>query len=175
MIEAHEDGVSLRITWDSDDKTQIIEKATNLMLGDKWREIMGKPHLIRRAIVEFEEFLATLPQEFIPVTHHFSGGVYAREMIAPADTVMTGKIHNKDHINILSKGSMTVITDAGVDYIRAPATFICKAGTKRVGYAHEDSVWTSIHATTATTVEEAEAELFTNDYTLYIGHDEGAQ
>ena len=43
-------------------------------------------------------------------------------------------------------------------------TIISQPGTKRVGYAHVDSIWTNYHATKETDVEKIEAELVTETY-----------
>ena len=156
------------LRWNDDPEEEKNEKAGELMLGGNWQIACKDAESIRESIWKLEEFLLTLPQVELPITHNFAGGIYAREMRAPAGACITGKIHKFEHINILSKGSITVVTEHGLQYMQAPCTIISKPGTKRAGYAHEEVVWTSIHATKATTVEEAEAELFTNDYGEYL-------
>ena len=42
--------------------------------------------------------------------------------------------------------------------------FRSEIGTQRVAYIHEDSVWVCTYRTDAKTVEEAEKEVFTEDY-----------
>jgi hypothetical protein len=46
----------------------------------------------------------------------------------------------------------------------APCQFIAKAGVKNIGYTLEDTVWIDTHKTDCTTIEAAEAELFTESY-----------
>jgi hypothetical protein len=41
---------------------------------------------------------------------------------------------------------------------------VSRPGTKRVGYAHEDTIWTTIHATEETDMEKVEKELIAADY-----------
>lgn len=80
-----------------------------------------------------------------PLKHHLAPGIYAREIHLKADTLVVGKIHRHAHLNIISKGSVSVFTEFGQETLVAPASFISKAGTKRVVHCHEDAIWTTIH------------------------------
>jgi len=60
---------------------------------------------MRQKVFLLEDELAKQPQVEMPVTHYFSKGVYARELFIPADTVLTGKIHKYENLNILSKNN----------------------------------------------------------------------
>lgn len=96
------------------------------------------------------------------IRNYINGGVYAREMTAPAGIVITGKIHLHDHINILSKGEISVMTDTGMMRVKAPFVIESKAGIKRIGYTHSEVVWTSIHASNKTEIHDLENELFSD-------------
>jgi hypothetical protein len=123
-------------------------------------ESFSDPALNRRErIQEFENALLELPQVELKVKHYFAGGMYAREMFIPKGTMLTGALHLFEHINVCSKGDISVYTEDGVQRVQAPATLVCPPGSKRIGYAHEDTVWITFHATDAKTVEEAEATL----------------
>lgn len=97
----------------------------------------------------------------LQITNYINGGVYAREMKAPAGIVITGKIHEHDHINILSEGEISVMTDDGMKRVKAPYTFESKAGIRRIGFTHSDITWTSIHSVKTDDINELEKELFT--------------
>ena len=99
------------------------------------------------------------PQVEIEPTHYFADGIYAREIVIPAGTLLTGKIHRTRHLNIVSKGKIAVVTEDGQKIIEAPCTFVAEAGTKRVGLALEDTVWTTIHASQETDLDKLETEL----------------
>jgi hypothetical protein len=99
-----------------------------------------------------------------PVFHHFSKGVYCREMRIPAGTVIVGKIHKTAHLNIISAGQATVRTQFGQETINAPYTFKSEIGTQRVVFAHTDTVWTTIHPTELTDVDEIEEQIIAKDY-----------
>lgn len=95
----------------------------------------------------------------IKTTHTFAKGLYAREIFIPKGTLLTGKVHKHEHLNIVSLGDITVLTEDGLKRIQAPCTLVSRPGTKRVGFAHEDTVWTTVHATDETDLEKLEAEL----------------
>lgn len=81
----------------------------------------------------------------IKTTHHFTPGIYAREIFIPKGVLLTGKMHRTPHLNIVSQGAIEVWTEQGMKLIRAPFAFVAGPGTKRVGLAHEDTVWTTVH------------------------------
>ena len=105
------------------------------------------------------------------VRHVFAPGVYAREMTLEKGQLIIGKIHKTAHINILSKGEVTVKTQFGVDHYVAPHTFVAPIGVQRVIYAHEDSVWTNIHPTDKTDPDEIEADVIASSYDEIAGLD----
>ncbi len=99
------------------------------------------------------------------VRHHITdSGLYAREMILPAGTIITGKIKKHEHISVISAGFVTEVTDAGLQRIKAPYTMISKPGTKRVVWAHETTVWTTIHASEETSIDKLEDDLIAASY-----------
>jgi quercetin dioxygenase-like cupin family protein len=130
--------------------------------------------LIISEIVSIEQIQALevamreMPQEEIPVNHYFSNGVYAREIFIKKGTTLTGHIHKYSQLNILSKGEISVYTENGIKRISAPFTIVSPAGTKRVAYAHEDCVWTTIHGTHETDLEKIEEKFIVKDHSEYL-------
>jgi hypothetical protein len=94
----------------------------------------------------------------------FSNGIYVREIHIPAGMFIMGRIHRHEHPNILVKGAVMVLTEGGVEKMFAPKHMVSPAGTKRFLYTLEDTIWTTIHRTDATTPEEAEADVVTDSY-----------
>jgi len=80
-----------------------------------------------------------------PLKNWLAPGIYCREIHLPGDSLVVGRIHRHDHMNILSMGSVTVFTEFGEETLTAPASFISKAGTKRAVWTHTDAIWTTIH------------------------------
>lgn len=112
------------------------------------------------SIDELEAAMRTVPTLEIEPVHRFAAGLYAREITIPAGTLLTGKIHRTQHLNIVSKGRMSVWSEGEeLREIIAPFAFVAEPGTRRVGFAHEDTVWTTIHATAETDLDKLEAEL----------------
>jgi hypothetical protein len=115
--------------------------------------------VLRDKIDALETLMLREPQVEIEPVHHFANGLYAREITIKAGTLLTGKIHRTEHLSIVSKGRIIVWTEDGMREVAAPFTMVSRPGTKRVGYALEDTVWTTIHATTETDIEKLELEL----------------
>jgi hypothetical protein len=119
---------------------------------------------IREKIYRLEASMADMESQDLSMQHYFMGGMYARELFIPKGTVLTGAVHLEDHINICAAGDISVMTEEGFKRIKAPAVIPAKGGSKRAGYAHEDTVWITLHATKLTTVEEVEATLVKSDH-----------
>lgn len=113
----------------------------------------------RELVVRLEEAVSKLPQVALLRRDYFAEGVYAREITIPKGTVLCGRIHNKSQINTISKGDISVTTDQGVVRVQAPFTIVSPPGTKRAGYAHEETVWTTYLGTELTDPEVIEETL----------------
>ena len=98
------------------------------------------------------------------VRHFFAPGVYARELTIPAGVLLTGKIHKTEHLNIISQGVIVVVSPEGRKIIEAPHTMVSKPGAKRVGYALEDTVWTTIHVTEETDLDIIEEQVIAKTF-----------
>lgn len=104
--------------------------------------------------------MAKLPQTDLPLKHHFAPGVYVREIAMPANTIVIGHIHRTEHLNILVQGScMIVNADGSREILKAPLTFVSKAGVQKVLLIIEDMVWQTVHPTNETDVEKLEEML----------------
>lgn len=112
-------------------------------------------------VKRFEAHLAQLPQRLDVITEHvFAPGLCMRRMVLPAGTVATGAAHKFEHLSIMVSGDITVLTDEGPKRLSGYHEWASPPGVKRVGITHADTVWLTVHATQATTVDEFEAEQF---------------
>lgn len=120
----------------------------------------------RELIIELEQALleAHSIQMQLDTTHSWIDGVYAREIFIPKGTLLTGRIHKHACISIMSKGEKTTITEDGAIRLKAPFATVSKPGIKRVGFAHEDTIWTTIHATDERDLKKLENDLFCDSY-----------
>lgn len=120
---------------------------------------------LRGFIAEIERVLQEKGDKIdVPIAHHFSKSVYAREMKMPAGSMIVGKIHKHENLNILSEGEVSVLSQDGVFRVKAPYTFVASPGAKRVIYAHTPVTWTTIHGTDERDVDKIESEFIAKSY-----------
>jgi hypothetical protein len=119
---------------------------------------------ISRATVEkLQQAMATMPQARLNTRHWFADGMYCREMDWPAGVTIVGKVHKREHLFILLKGEATFSTAEGMQRVRAPCVIVGTPNTKRIGYAHEDSVCLNVHRTDQRDLDLIEIELIEPD------------
>jgi len=127
----------------------------------------------RRRIVHLEQEMREynaangLEEPDMPLFHAFAPGAYARTIFIPKGTLVVGKIHKHAHLNILIRGTVSVATEEGPIVLQAPRVMTSKAGTKRVVYTHEHTLWTTIHLTDKTNLDEIESEIIAPSYDDY--------
>jgi len=98
-------------------------------------------------IEEIEEKLSSLEQVKYTTDHYFSDGVYTRETKIPKGTMLTGYRHRNETISILVSGVISVIGVDSLGYaedfgvLTAPKIFSTKPGIKKIGLAHEDTIF----------------------------------
>jgi len=97
---------------------------------------------------------------FAPVRHHFTPGLYAREIFMPAGSIIVSKIHRTRHPYIVSQGRCFVYMGGERwDAIAAPHFGITEPGTRRILVILDDTIWTTFHVTKLTDVAEIDREL----------------
>jgi hypothetical protein len=129
---------------------------------------LDKPGL-QQFLVDIEKKFRALPPEQlitdkIPIIHHFSKDVYAREMRQPKDSLVLGKIHKYENLCIISSGEVSIMSVDGVVKVKAPYTFVASPGAQRIIFAHEDTTWTVIHGTNEKDVEKIEEKFIAKSY-----------
>jgi hypothetical protein len=128
---------------------------------------------LRGKILQLEAALLAMPEIHVQMetVHHFAPGVYMRELRIPKGTVLTGKIHKTEHLNILSQGSLDVMTEDGIKKLTASTVIKSQPGIKRAGYAHDDCVWITVHhnPTDEQDVLKLEEMLVTTTYEEFLG------
>lgn len=115
----------------------------------------------RAQILDLERAMDASPDAIrdLPVEHTFMPGLYIRTLHIPAGVCLTGKEHKTRHMNVLSKGEIIVWTENGMQHLKAPYSFESQPGTKRVGYAVTDVMWSTFHFTFETDLAKIEAEV----------------
>jgi len=126
------------------------------------------PDSVRHKLYSLEYALGATPEVECPLQHVFAPGVYARTINIPAGTCIVGKIHKHKHLNILSAGTVLVLTESqGVERLTGPLTMVSEPGTKRAVLAETDAVWTTIHLTAETDLAKIEDEVIAKSYEEY--------
>ena len=128
---------------------------------------------VRDKVNALESMMRDLPQVDMPVTNHFSKGVpgrgvYARELFIPKGTVLTGKIHKYENLNVMLKGELSVLVGDKIVRVKAPFVIVSPPGTKRIAYAHEDTIWMTVHGTDETDMDKIENEFVAQSDVEYI-------
>tara|TARA_R110000803_G_scaffold115793_4_gene184340 strand:- start:871 stop:1275 length:405 start_codon:yes stop_codon:yes gene_type:complete len=115
------------------------------------------------SILKLEGVMKSMEGIDLDAKHFFGGGVYARWLFIPKGTVLTGKTHKTETMNIMLYGDIEVATPDGNSRITEPCVIISEAGTKRAGFVHEDTVWITLHSTKEQDLETIEKEFIKED------------
>lgn len=118
-------------------------------------------------IIEIEKLILSCEQVEMPVSHYHIDGVYVRSLFIPADTVLTGKIHNFESIAILAKGRIRITNGTESYIISEGHIMVDKPGVKRLGYAETDVVFITVHRTDKKEVPDIEEELVSATFEEY--------
>ena len=130
---------------------------------------------IRNFIALAEQQISLVEQVDVPVKHHFSKDVYARELFIPKGCFIVGKIHKHENLNILSQGELSIVSIEGCARVKAPFTVVSPPGVKRLAYAHEDCIWTTIHGTSEKDVDVIESIFIAKTYDEVVEYIEKTQ
>lgn len=104
------------------------------------------------------------PEEF-EVSNYFVNGMYCRKSTCPANAVVVGKVHKKEHFFICAKGEMLAWSEDGIISMKEGDVLSSLPGTKRAIYALSDSIGITVHKTDKTDLAELEEELIEQDDT----------
>ena len=91
--------------------------------------------------------------------HHFSDGLYAKQIHIPANFVVGSHCHKYSHLSILAQGSVLVEVEGVQKQYTAPACIEITAGKEHKIFAVTDTIWYCVHATSETDVEHIDRVL----------------
>lgn len=116
-----------------------------------------------------EAAMLDYPQQECPLIHRFTPGMYIREIFMPKGSIVTSLLHLTTHPFFILKGDVNVWYP-GLPVVRyiAPYTGITKAGTRRLLFNNEDTVWTTCHITDLTDPDEIMESITANDFNPLI-------
>ena len=110
-----------------------------------------------------------------PSVHTFADGMYIRQITMPAGQIIVSKIHGQTHPYFILKGDVSVMTEDGVKRYKAPYSGITEAGTNRVLYTHEDTVWTTVQRTNETDLDKIEEDVMIKETDMDFIAEEGSE
>jgi hypothetical protein len=138
-----------------------VEKDVNEFLA---RQAMQSS--AQQQVNKLEAAMLKLPQVEQPLKHHFAPGLYAREILNPKGSLIVTKMHKTCHLHVIVKGKISVwIEGIGVKTFEVkgePIVGITYPGTRRIIYAHEDTIFMTMHVTDKTNIEEIEKDCVYN-------------
>ena len=102
---------------------------------------------IRDKLNALEAEMKLEPQLNLLTEHFFSPGIYTRILHIPKGCLLTGKIHKEPILNIMIAGEISVLLGNEIQRIKAPYICVSPAGSKKIGYAHENTIWMGCHGT----------------------------
>jgi hypothetical protein len=119
--------------------------------------------LPQKRVDEMLQYMRQLPQVEQPLKHHFFPGLYVREIFNPKGSLIITKMHKTEHCHFIVKGKISVwIEGVGVKTYSAPHMGITVPGTRRIIYAHEDTIFMTFHPTNKTDIAEIEKDCVLN-------------
>lgn len=114
-------------------------------------------------IYKFQSLMQAGDTVELDVQHHFSDGLYARELFIPAGVCLVGALHKTRHMYMVVSGKCRVSSQYGNQEIVAPFMGETLPGTKRVIYAETDTVWVTYHPTDLTDIKDIEKALLSKE------------
>jgi hypothetical protein len=128
--------------------------------------VIGTRPVAASLVLRLQAAAANLPQiETLRTEHFFADGMYCRSLFRPADTLIVGKVHKREHLYIVASGEVTVIGKNYKERIIGPRVVVSAPGTKRAVYSHTDATCMTVHRTDETDLDKIEAELIEPDET----------
>jgi hypothetical protein len=111
------------------------------------------------SIHQLQEIMKDLPKADVVIRHHFSDGMYAREMVMPPGSIVVGATHKSNHLYSVVSGECEVSGITDRETIKAPYLGETIQGTQRVIYSKTGCTWITYHPTHLTDIKEIEAAL----------------
>jgi len=114
--------------------------------------------VVREQIMALQRAMA--PVQGIPPEpeHHFARGMYARALTIPAGMVVVGKHHKHEHFVFVAKGRAVIVSEFGRQEVEAGFIAVSPPGIKRAVYAHEDTMFVTLHLNPTDTQDMVQVE-----------------
>ena len=138
-----------------------------LIVAHKHIPAMDAPSV--QKVRDLEKELLKLPQGQYDTNHVIHAGMYARTLITPPYTLITGALIKIPTI-LITHGEITAYVGNGVVRLHGYNVLPASAGRRQAVFSHDTVAhYTMMFPTTHKTVEEAEKQ-FTDEYDLLASH-----
>lgn len=92
--------------------------------------------------------------------HYHPSGLYGRRQYLTEGTYVVGKVHKRESITIVMKGTLAIVDEhGGRELHSAPDVWITPVGRQRVIYAVTDAEWIGVWPTELKELQDIEQEL----------------
>ena len=127
----------------------------------------GDLDALAQLVAQHPASMATEEIEDMYLEHFFAPGLYGRRMFIPAGMLLIGKIHRHSHLNVMTFGSLEIVSTFGHDIKVGPDMWQSEAGIQRNVLGLTDAQIITMHANPQDTRDLAELEAFliAPDYT----------
>ncbi len=122
------------------------------------------PAEFRVRVLALEDACRDLPQIETVLRHHFAPGLYVREAVLPAGSLVIGKIHRHQHFVQLVSGTATIVTEHGAQTYTGPALWTSEPGAKRVVFSHTETTFLTFHPSDETDLDKLEDTIIAPSY-----------
>ena len=137
---------------------KILDNTIAISYKDKVKEI--EDYLI--SIADGVEIVASgnelVYPDFWEYKHSFANGIYIREMRMKKGQLGFSAIHKHSYAFFLLSGVLASSKEEGIEEFIGPCYVVSPQGTKRIVYAVEDCVITTVHANPTNTQDLKEIE-----------------
>lgn len=100
----------------------------------------------RGQILRLQSSMAPIAEAMPEPEHRFTPGLYIRTFRMPAGALVVGKTHLHAHPLFIQSGHALIVSEFGRQEVLAGDFSISKPGAKRIVYAFEPTVFTTVHA-----------------------------
>lgn len=121
-------------------------------------------------IVQLEEAGKKLPQADLRLVDRFVGALYVRQIIIPAGVMITSRVYKRTYVDIMISGNITITDTNGTYDLKGYNVLEGTAGRKRVGFAHEDTIWLTVHDCVDIKTDDPESDISFETLDQYQEH-----
>lgn len=99
-----------------------------------------------KSIVSLENEIKKLDQAHLPEWDGLLGDLYVRQLFIPKGVALTSRVYKKSYVDLMISGKITITDSNGTYDLEGFNLLEGVPGRKRAGFAHEDTLWITVHS-----------------------------